>query len=319
MIYTDGMHFDNLVEIIENNFQDEELGRYRKVLNSARLFVLPAAAQDFLPKEYTDEETEWYLDNFHLPFKMTAVEDATSVVFLTRVDQNKSDAMVGQSFAWMYWSPLSSGASRDDVNYVKDGDHFHTTREKPAVRLPEYENEHPLTGSLVCGDVTIQSVNKHVLGVSGDVFGITLFSEGVFKHEHTREDITDAMIPHMIHEANVAIQQVMLINSPRRFVLESSPVFKHKRKGNRPQKVAERSKFVSLHPGEIRQILRVTKEELAEGKKLTTGHDVRAHPRTYRNERYTNMRGKTVMVPAHWCGPQERTISGRRYKVRLDM
>lgn len=47
-------------------------------------------------------------------------------------------------------------------------------------------------------------------------------------------------------------------------------------------------------------------------------HYRRAHDHTFRDERFTKMKGKTIVMPAMWVGESERTDGNKRYKVLLD-
>ena len=48
-------------------------------------------------------------------------------------------------------------------------------------------------------------------------------------------------------------------------------------------------------------------------------HERRAHPRTFRSDRFKQMKGKTIMIPAKWIGTSEKIVGNKQYKVMLDM
>lgn len=45
----------------------------------------------------------------------------------------------------------------------------------------------------------------------------------------------------------------------------------------------------------------------------------RRHFRLLTSERYTKMRGKRIVVPAHWVGPTECVQGNKKYVVRTDL
>ena len=56
-----------------------------------------------------------------------------------------------------------------------------------------------------------------------------------------------------------------------------------------------------------------------ERQRLKVGFERRRHIRTYRHERYVNMRGKTQVIEPTWIGPTEVEVGTKLIKVRLDI
>jgi hypothetical protein len=52
---------------------------------------------------------------------------------------------------------------------------------------------------------------------------------------------------------------------------------------------------------------------------LIKGHPRRAHKREYRNSRWTNMHGRSIIVKSTWVGPKTALLDGRLYKVHTDI
>jgi len=114
------------------------------------------------------------------------------------------------------------------------------------------------------------------------------------------------------------IELMAIIQGPKRFVVELEPTFRRKKKSKAKPlgftRLSERPIYISLTSPEIRKM-----SSVPTGRKIAD-HDVRAHYRVLRAERYKKARGKRVFVKAHFAGPQEgRTPEGRQYKVRLDI
>jgi len=55
------------------------------------------------------------------------------------------------------------------------------------------------------------------------------------------------------------------------------------------------------------------------GKPLTKGFPRRAHIREYRHDKWTNMKGQTIIVKSTWVGPKTVLSEGRLYKVHTDI
>ena len=55
------------------------------------------------------------------------------------------------------------------------------------------------------------------------------------------------------------------------------------------------------------------------GKPLTKGFPRRAHIREYRHDKWTNMKGRTIIVKSTWVGPKTVLSEGRLYKVHTDI
>jgi hypothetical protein len=55
------------------------------------------------------------------------------------------------------------------------------------------------------------------------------------------------------------------------------------------------------------------------GKPLTKGFPRRAHIREFRHDKWTNMKGRTIIVKSTWVGPKTVLSEGRLYKVHTDI
>ncbi len=117
-----------------------------------------------------------------------------------------------------------------------------------------------------------------------------------------------------------AVELMAIIQSPKRFIVEMSPIVRQRviRKGKKKscelRPLSNRPLYIGMTSQECRKTF-----GMPSGRKVAD-HDVRAHYRTLRSERFTKKRGQRVFVKAHFSAPQEgRMPDGRRYKVRLDI
>lgn len=79
----------------------------------------------------------------------------------------------------------------------------------------------------------------------------------------------------------------------------------------------DRPVYTLLTPQAIRQQY-IPRSKVPTGRKVGA-HERRRHYRTLRSDRFTRMRGRTIVVPATWVGPSEAVIGNRRYRVMLDL
>ena len=102
---------------------------------------------------------------------------------------------------------------------------------------------------------------------------------------------------------------------PSNFIIETKPI------GIRPhpKKLArthQRPTYTYLKLNEIKKRYNLTG---GHGTPLVTGHPRRRHKRTYRNDRYIHMKGKTIEIPAMWIGPKQVQIKNKIYRVCVDI
>jgi len=115
--------------------------------------------------------------------------------------------------------------------------------------------------------------------------------------------------------ALIAMQEIMMLNNlENRFILEEKPINPKIKKGMIARS-HQRSKYTILEPKIIRKRMGLQPT----GKALEEGYERRRHYRTYRNDRYVNVQGKTVVIEATWVGPSEKQVGKKYYKVRLDL
>jgi len=105
-----------------------------------------------------------------------------------------------------------------------------------------------------------------------------------------------------------------LIGNTRNFVVEER-VAKKNKKG----KIISRSgkPLFRIISSKILRKNYIPKEQ--GDSKSQAGHERRRHERTYRDDRYVNMKGKTQIIEATWIGPTETYKDNRLYIVRLDI
>jgi hypothetical protein len=142
-----------------------------------------------------------------------------------------------------------------------------------------------------------------------------------------RDSLRRLQVP-ILENVDTSLQEVFYFNSPNRFVVEECPLKamarwkKRQEQRRRKKKVKERIRrkhdrpiYTLLRPKEIR--VKLGLPPLAVGGPRRP-HERRRHYRTYRDDRYTEMKGKTVIIPATWIGPSEATVKNRRYRILLD-
>jgi hypothetical protein len=127
-----------------------------------------------------------------------------------------------------------------------------------------------------------------------------------------------------LKNAAAALQEVMLLNDPETFILESTPLSAINPKPvrlkpgqiRRIPRTHERPTYTILKPHEIRERMKLPTPV---GKRAVAPHERRSHLRTLRSEFFRPAnRGKQILIPASWIGPSESLVGNRRYRVILD-
>jgi len=303
------MKFDKLCIAIE-----KYLPKLLPILNEAKLFEFPYRAHEIM-REFSKEQSNFLCDQFFLPFPCVAVEDTASVV--------------------MVWDENPGQVGLDNVRYFVDVvDYSDPTvfREFQNADVDEeminYLNSYPhklfqLSFGRVDSMTYDPATNK--IGVDGVIFTQFLASkEGIeitdTQIEARLGDSLDSMRASALRSVKTCIEELVYINSPDRFILESSPLKIEKLKARsertgRPLRSHEREKYVLLKPKEIRTRLGLTQPTTQGGK---MPHERRQHFRTLRSDKYVHKKGQTIIIPATWVGPSEVTKGNRRYRVILD-
>mgnify|MGYP001159234819 CR=1 FL=1 len=300
------MIYDLFASIVERHFKRE----LRHLLEKAKLFVFPGAAKDILPRSMDQEITRFLRENFVLPFPAVAVEDPSSCVIL--YDLEKGQKGIGTDRGYVECLPMTAdsksfreyGAMPQYDQVVED-----MKQSLPADaaiitvgRLSVIETTP--TAWLAHGEIEWQAVcTKKVVLMS---------PEDLEPYRHMDEYIRPALV-----NAMTAIEEVLYFNTPNRFVLEETPTDGTQRGKVKIQRSHQRSKFTLLTPKEIRERLKISTAK--DNRKSPAAHERRRHYRTLRAERFKNMKGRTLVIPATWVGPAEATIGNRIYRVRLDI
>lgn len=130
-------------------------------------------------------------------------------------------------------------------------------------------------------------------------------------------DITEPNIQiitlNMVIPAMLALAE---INTIDRFVLEVAQAKPRMYKDKYIPLLDQRPSYIILYPREIRKYMK-TEHEVGSTK---TGHERRAHLRTYPNDpiKFPKAYGKTIRIPSVWVGSQEATVGDKKYRVVLD-
>jgi hypothetical protein len=190
-----------------------------------------------------------------------------------------------------------------------------------------------LTAGILRDDVFVDVLNdlsrnddKNILWKCTD--GSQRSSEEIFESDSLTPVSTDAWKRHYAYGNCMSILRmvflsILRINSPTEFIVEEQPV---KWKGSKPARgrmnSTKKPHFIVLAPERIRKRYvphELTDEEKAQAKSERKPHHRRGHWRSYRSERYRNMKGKRKWIEAIWVGPREAVQGKNRYIVRTDL
>jgi hypothetical protein len=278
--------FDKLCGIAERH--DESL---LGTLREARLFVFDGIPHEFLPKEYGPERAQWLAENLTLPFPVTATEDLASCVILIDLEEGAHGLDVRRKF----------------VECLPVNARWEAFRERT---LPVSEGTF---------SSSISPLNPSLYSIKGEVSKVYCAGKREV-YLSTSQMIGYVHTPGVIRNAHAALQELMLLNTPDRFILEASPAELKVRKGTerKVRRSHERPTYTLLKPFEIRKTMGI-QEPTGEKRQSPIPHERRAHTRVLRSERYKAAKGKTIIVPAVWVGTHEAKVGNKMYRVMLDL
>lgn len=312
--------FNSAAGLIEKHFP-----AILKRVEKARLFLFPGRAHEVLPKDLDVETTRALHESFFLPFPTIAVEDTATctVMWDTEKDQAGLEGIRG----FIEIEPFTPAT----VGEFKEGqDDEETARIKE--RIAQYPKGSTMISEGRFGPVKLNPHGKiEFAGVvlwaalatkDGGILGVDIANR-----PKDKESLRRLQVP-ILENVDTSLQEVFYFNAPNRFIVEECPIKamarwkKRRERAKRKKPVKDRIRrrherpiYTLLRPNEIRVKLGLPP--------LTVGgprrpHERRRHYRTYRDDRYVNMRDKTVIIPATWIGPSHATIGNRRYRILLD-
>jgi len=291
------MIFDRLASFVERS----RSATMQKVVGDSRLFHFPINAHEVLQKELSPDTIRYLQEQFFLPFPVVAVEDNASCVII----QDLAKEPVGLLH---HNRCFIDCLSMDDANLQGFRDYA--------------KHKYNLSGLSVVnmGVMRVDEVSPtgYLLSTCSDVASFLFSGNDLLTWMVLPNDDLEVLRP-VSQNWMTAIEELMLLNSTDKFILEKSPtVVKH----HSPKRIArshQRPIYTILHPNKIREEMRLPLDGETKGLRHSpVPHDRRAHTRTLLSERFTKARGKTIFIPATWIGPSENVVRRHRYRVLLD-
>ena len=300
------MIFDKLCGLVERHVPE-----LIPVLTKARLFVFDGAAKEFLPSEVSDAEKEFARDLLMLPFPIVALEDVSSCVILSDVLENQKGCMTPRFF----------------LDCVPMDAPIESFREANDPRMPWFKDVRSGLPAGTCmltfGDIRLLRIEKKTFLADGElVWQMFASKDKIFatpdEMKRIREEHEEVRRSSLVNGLT-ALEELMFLYAPSRWIIEELP--SDPRPFNRLLKIPrshQRSRFISLTRREARERLRLP-EESGEKRRSPEAHARRAHPRTFKADRFVKMKGKTIMVQSSWVGPTDVKVGKKIYKVRVDL
>lgn len=304
------MIFDSLCRIVERQQVPSEL---QKAVREARVFRFEFNPHEALPKQYKPDTLAWLMDNLYLPFPCIAVEDRASCVLFWDSSIEGEQPLRGAGHERYFIECCDFSKASVDAFYDGSAD----VRDMLSIRCCA------VSMGRIYFDTQLSSPNQFRVGGGTDY---TLVMEGekvVLVSKMASLEIPEIATAALRNAAS-ALQEVMLLNDPETFILESTPLSAIRRKPVRlkPGQVRrlarsnERPLYTILKPHEIRKRMKLP---MPVGKRAVEPHERRSHLKTLRSEFFRpETRGKQILIPATWIGPSESVVGKRRYRVILD-
>ena len=283
------MIFDKMAKMIEQHVPE-----LKSFVAQSKLFYLDIKPHEALSKAPATM-------NFFLPFRTVAIEDKASVVILHDTQRNQRGL----------------GGVRFFIEFIPEGASFENFDPNLVTEAAEYYKHMP--GAMLNIGIlsNIVSISKTKFQGEGSLLELFAFKNGELLRTLSSmpSEHMEFATKHATTNAMIAMQEIMLLNNlENKFILEEKPI-KPKIKKGMIARSHQRPKYTILEPKTIRKRTGLK----ATGKALEEGYERRRHYRTYQDDRYVKMKGKTVIINATWVGPSEAIIGKRYYKVRLDL
>jgi hypothetical protein len=299
------MLFDKLCGVVERFFPDK-----RTILEEAKLFTFDKIPHEHLSKTKPDFD----LDLFALPFPITAIEDAASLIILIDSQVHQTGLNIERNFI-------------EFMEYGKNSEAFSNINLAPQLR--EHHDEYmqmldQLKGYLVVNEGVVREVvADETQWLSDTSLKQIHLIDRSGKLRSTRDPSEIPLDDVKAANGNVitALEELMTLFTPERFILETKPVLTDKQarllaKGKKIPRSDQRPIYTILTPGEIRDKIEVKLQDQID-KKSPIPHERRAHLRRLRKESGYK-EDKIIRVKASWIGVSEKTVGNKRYRVVLE-
>lgn len=286
------------------------LPAFEDILRKARIFIFDIIPHEELPKALPSEKIEWIRENFFLPFPVVAVEDKASCIVISDPSENT----IGLSGVERYFAEFLPMTS--PLEAFPD---YRNLPEEDLRAIKAIKEEMSDVSVVAFGIIKLDIANETKLHIYGVIDGLHVLSKEGLQLSLKGVEVPPNILGGILKNASTAIQELMTLNTPDRFVLEVSPLKEKHHKSVKIPRSVDRPRYTILHPHEIRKAMGIKEEPSGEKRASPRPHERRRHLRTYRDDRYTNFKGKTVVIPATWVGPSEVVRGNTRYKVLLDI
>lgn len=308
----------------------QEIHDFAGKVRVAQVFKIPAIVQDLDLPELDEENIRYLREDFFLPFPIVAVEDPIGCVGLYETVKNQRGMDNFWGYFWVSehdFGPFTNCtfAYRGNIRLIADatqpGEESYLV-EGTSLTIVLDEHMHTLYVAQNGKDMFATPRVAQALPVMNRMIREAKLSHG----DYTPTTVAEAMHRDSVSAAQAALDEMMWLNTAKRFVVEMQPHPKElalgdkmKSKGKTPRG-NHRSVYILLKPEEVRVRFGLSAhpqlDELRPGQRCEYR---RAHLRTLRSEFYTHKQGQRVPVRACWVGPTEGVHQGRKYIVKLDL
>ena len=300
------------------------------ILRSAKLFVLPAASVDIIPSSHLpvdrgnkigidwnklspngDQEFLW--ETFFLPYRTVAFEDLESCTVLIDTEENQiglagTRAFLECKLVSKRRAELIGEARKRSAEDVAEDVRLAGWMEEKYGRDPLLIYVGLISYNKVDGRICHHIEAPEITYIAG-----RSKSERIVVDDVGRPGFREAL-----GDVSCSVAEVAHANLPSRFVVEvvAPRAANSVELPGRIRRSHERPVYTLMTPDEIKVIIQPPAPHGDRAAPIP--HARRRHFRRLSAERYTNAKGKTVVVSACWVGPTEAMVDGKRYRICLD-
>lgn len=301
--------FNTMMRLTANQFSFKESDRpcvkqVHTYLNESNIFDVNKFRYE--AADWGNVEFDYLCNKLFLPFRSVFLHVFDAGLMLHDITPLQLGGMCDRHFSICFEAPSKDALPGDPATYVLATGTGHLSGTVSDLRTTVTIN-----GMHACSGSRVLSFERGV-------------KEAILLVDKDREFIVDQKGFAAAKESVIKIFQqglasLTLLNTPENFIVRECPAVAAKLKAGEFLKQHQRPIYRFLEPREVRILAGFDETETCFPTGKKSPHERRAHVRTYRAERYTKFKGKTVVIPACWVGPSEATRGGKIYKVMLDM
>ncbi len=309
---------DKAIKLIKKLRKNKSLSN----INFGKCFIYNDEVEENVPLDNIegmiskiDKITEWFL-----PFKVVSLVYSSAITILEQSSPIENNCSISQSFNFEIIYPSKKSKTRikgciiplvltKDVEEYKNILITNTIRNNNCDRM-FYQDK----------IITIDNKDTGYSMLFG-ISSIRVSNPNSSKHVFINRNKDNEFIEQV--RTVIRNNMMMSINYFTKFLYDTKSFVVEINNGKKTKKGLKtnpkNSLFKIINIKDLRKNYINKDKTITEGENVRSGYERRRHKRTYRSDRYVNVKGTSVIIESTWIGPSEVIQNETLYKVRLDV